>query len=140
MWTEIAVGDAADPWSVGPVDVSDFVRYAGASGDFNRLHYDNEYARSAGFPSIFAQGMFQAGLLGSFATSWLGPSGVRHLRVRFVDVVWPGDTLTCTGEVAKKYLQDDEPRIDVDLSCWRQTGTLVVSGSATFALGTAHRA
>jgi acyl dehydratase len=140
VWTEIAVGHAAEPWSVGPVGVSDFVRYAGASGDFNPLHYDEEYAKSAGFPSIFAQGMFHAGLLGTFATSWLGPGGIRHFQVRFVDAVWPGDTLTCTGHVIKKYLQNDEQRVDVDLSCRRQTGTLVLSGSATFALGTARRA
>lgn len=138
MRTEIAVGDRAEPWSVGPVDVSDFVRYAGASGDFNRLHYDRDYARAAGFPSVFAQGMFHAGLLATFATNWLTSEGVRRFQVRFVDVVWPGDTLTCAGEVTHKYIDGEEERVDVDLSCRRQTGTLVLRGSATFALGATH--
>ena len=135
LWNEIAVGDAAEPWSVGPLDVADFVRYAGASGDFNRLHYDDAYARSAGFPSVFAQGMFQAGVLGAFVTTWLEPRGVRRFQVRFVEVVWPGGILTCTGQVTSKYLHDDEQRVDVDILCRRQTGTVVVRGSATFALG-----
>ena len=54
----IAVGDAPAPRVVGPLSVADFVRYAGASGDFNPLHYDETIARAAGFESVFAQGMF----------------------------------------------------------------------------------
>jgi acyl dehydratase len=129
---EIAIGDTAEPWSVGPVDVADFVRYAGASGDFNRLHYDELYARSAGFPSVFAQGMFQGGVLAGYAAAWLGPRAARRFWMRFVDVVYPGDTLTCTGEVVDKYFEDGEQRITVDLRCRRQTGDVVVQAAATF--------
>lgn len=133
-WEETTVGVAADPWTVGPVDVADFVRYAGASGDFNRLHYDQDYARAAGFPSVFAQGMFDAGVLAAYAVAWLGPGGVRRFQARFVEVVWPGDTLICTGEIVRKYVEANERRLDVDLICARQTGEVVVRGSATFAL------
>jgi acyl dehydratase len=133
--TEIAVGDVAEPWTVGPVEIADFVRYAGAAGDFNRLHYDESYARSAGFPSVFAQGMFQAGVLAAYASSWLGPREVRRFFVRFVDVVWPGDTLTCTGEVVRTYVHENEQCVDIDLLCRRQTGDAVVRGSATFHVG-----
>ena len=132
---EIAVGAAAEAWSVGPVDVADFVRYAGASGDFNRLHYDESYARSAGFPSVFAQGMFQGGVLAASAAAWLGPHSVRRFWMRFVDVVYPGDTLTCTGEVVDKYFEDGEERISVELWCRRQTGDVVVQAAATFVVG-----
>lgn len=134
LWEDVSVGDAGEPWRVGPVDVADFVRYAGASGDFNRLHYDEGYARAAGFPSVFAQGMFDAGVLAAYAAAWLGPEGVRRFQARFVEVVWPGDTLTCTGEIVRRYVEGEERRVDVDLVCARQTGEVVVRGSATFAL------
>jgi acyl dehydratase len=116
--------------------VADFVRYAGASGDFNPLHYDEAHARSAGFPSTFAQGMLSAGLLGSYAADWLGPGGVRRFQVRFLGIVWPGDTLTCAATVTDAYEQDGERRVDVDISATRQTGAMAVRGTATFALTT----
>lgn len=133
-WEQVAVGDTGDPWIIGPLDVGDFVRYAGASGDFNPLHYDGAYARAAGFPSVFAQGMFDAGVLATYAAVWLGPEGVRRFHARFVEVVWPGDTLTCTGEIVRIYAERDERLVDVDLVCAQQSGSVVVVGSATFAL------
>jgi acyl dehydratase len=82
-----------------PLTRTMFVRYAGASGDFNPMHYDNTLARAAGYPSVFSQGMHSAALLASFAVDWLGAETVRRFAVRFREQVWPGDVLTCSGEV-----------------------------------------
>jgi acyl dehydratase len=131
---EIAVGAAAPPRTTAPLTVADFVRYAGASGDFNPLHYDEAHARGAGFASTFAQGMLSAGLLGSYVADWLGPAGLRRFQVRFVDVVWPGDSLTSAATVTRAYDRDGERLVDVELSATRQTGAVAVSGTATFAL------
>ena len=88
---------------MGPVTRTDFVRFAGAGGDFNPLHHDEEYARAAGFPTVFAMGQFQAGLLARFAADWLGAEHVRSYRVRFKAKVWPGDVLVLRGrEVARE--------------------------------------
>jgi acyl dehydratase len=103
--------------TVGPVTCTDFVRYAGAGGDFNRIHHDDEYARGLGFPSVFAMGMWSAGLLGAYAADWLGVAQIRELGVRFRAPVWPGDELVL--EVA-----DSEPVND-------QAVSLVVRGGAT---------
>jgi acyl dehydratase len=132
----LAVGTAATPRTFGPLTRQMFVRYAGASGDFNPMHYDDELARSAGFPSVFSQGMHQAALLATFAVDWLGPENVRRFRVRFLEQVWPGDVLTCQG-VVSALAQGEEGRIvTVDLSCTRQTGGLAISGAAEFVLPT----
>jgi acyl dehydratase len=130
----LAVGDAPPPRVVGPLSVADFVRYAGAAGDFNPLHYDEAIARAAGFESVFAQGMFSAGVLASFAADWLGADAVRRFQVRFVEVVYPGDTLTCAATVVRCYGDGDggERRADLVLTCTRQTGALAVRGEATF--------
>ena len=131
---DIKVGDMAEERSFGPLTREMFVRYAGASGDFNPMHYDDEYARSAGFPSVFAQGMYQAGLLSTFATDWLGPDNVRRFQVRFREQVWPGDVLTCRGEVVGVEAGEEGRLVTVRLTCTRQTGGVAVTGSADFLL------
>ncbi|HVL82182.1 MAG TPA: MaoC family dehydratase N-terminal domain-containing protein [Actinomycetota bacterium] len=74
-----------------------FVRYAGASGDFNPIHWDEEYAASAGYPSVFGMGMFTAGVLASFLARWQGAHTIRSFAVRFVGLLWPGENVVCTG-------------------------------------------
>ena len=120
------------PWTVGPVTRTDFVRYQGASGDMNPIHHDQAFAEAAGYPTPFSVGMFQAGLLATYATDWLGAENVRSFRVRFLEQVWPGDVLTCTAQILREYEQDGAGRIDLELDCARQTGGLAVKAWATF--------
>jgi len=82
---------------VGPLTRTDIVRFAGAGGDFNPLHHDEEYARAAGFPTVFAMGQFQAGLLSRLAAEEFGLEHVRSFKVRFKAKVWPGDVLVLRG-------------------------------------------
>ncbi|MFF1732149.1 MaoC/PaaZ C-terminal domain-containing protein [Streptomyces sp. NPDC058247] len=129
----IVVGTKAGPREFGPLTTQMFVRYAGASGDLNPMHYDDLQARAAGYPSVFSQGMHQAALLATFATDWLGARAVRRLQVRFREQVWPGDVLSCSGEVTEVRPSDDGTRlVTVALTCTRQTGGVAISGSADF--------
>lgn len=130
--TALGVGTQAPPRDFGPLTRQMFVRYSGASGDLNPMHYDDEMARSAGYPSVFAQGMFSAALLAGFATDWLGAPGVRRFGVRFREQVWPGDLLTCSGTVTAVSAESDAHRVSVELTAARQTGGVAVSGSAEF--------
>jgi acyl dehydratase len=133
-WQDLDEGAGTEPLVVGPLTRTDFVRYQGASGDFNPIHHDEEYAKAAGFPTVFSVGMLQAGILARFATDWLGAGNVRTFGFQFREQVWPGDTLTCEGTVTKRYEDDGERRVDLDLVCTRQTGGTAVKGWATFAL------
>jgi len=116
----------------GPVTRTDFVRYQGASGDMNPIHHDEEFAKKAGFPAPISVGMYQAGLLATWATDWLGADNIRNYRVRFREVVLPGDTLTCQGEVVREYTEDGEKWVDLELTCTRQTGGVAIQAWATF--------
>jgi acyl dehydratase len=82
---------------IGPLTRTDIVRFAGAGGDFNPLHHDEEYARAAGFPTVFSMGQFQAGLLSRLVAEELGTENVRAFKVRFKAKVWPGDVLIMRG-------------------------------------------
>ena len=98
----IKVGDAIPTVTIDNVSRPDFVRYAGASGDFVPLHYDQTFVEAAGIPTVFAQGMWTAGCLSRCLTDYAGAGQVRHFKVRFARQVWPGDTLTCRGTVTGK--------------------------------------
>jgi acyl dehydratase len=126
------VQTAPPPLVVGPITRTDFVRYQGASGDMNPLHHDETFARKAGYEAPLAIGMFSAGVLATYATDWLGAEAVRRFRIRFMEQAWPGDVLTCTGEITRKYEVDGQPLVDVELACARQTGGVSVKVWATF--------
>jgi acyl dehydratase len=84
----------------GPINRADIVRYAGASGDFNPIHTDEDYARRTGAPTVFAMGMLPAGYLAHAVSDWFGgPQHLRRYKVRFTTRVWPGDELVCSGRV-----------------------------------------
>ena len=68
-----------------------FVRYAGASGDFNPMHHDDTIATQVGNPSVFGHGMLTAGLMARVVKDWFGPEAMRRFQVRFSKQVWPGD-------------------------------------------------
>ena len=91
-----------DPITIGPVSRTDFVRYQGASGDMNPVHHDELFAQNAGFKAPLGIGMYHASVLSNWATDWLGPDNVRKVKLRWKQSVWPGDTLTCSGKIARK--------------------------------------
>lgn len=86
---------------------ADLVRYAGASGDFNPIHWSERTATGVGLPGVVAHGMLTMALAGRLVTGWVGdPSAVREYAVRFTrPVVVPDDDegalLELTGKVAE---------------------------------------
>jgi peroxisomal enoyl-CoA hydratase 2 len=121
---DVAVGDTAPKVVVEGLTPRDFVQYAGASGDFNPIHYDQEYARELGNPGVFGQGMLTMGFAAHVAADWFGVGHVREFGTRFTSRVWPGDTVTVTGEVTSV----DQPTVTADLTATRQTGETVLTG------------
>ena len=85
------------PVTYGPLTRSDLVRYAGASGDFNPLHHDHEFATKAGLPDVMAHGMLSAGLLASALTQWFGAGCV--LATQYVFASRSGQE-TCWWQLA----------------------------------------
>ena len=81
---------------------ADLVRYAGASGDFNPIHWNERTARSVGLPDVIAHGMFTMALAGRFLSEWAGdPAAVTEFGVRFsAPVVVPDDDKGALVEVS----------------------------------------
>jgi acyl dehydratase len=97
----VAVGDALPPLTVR-VTRADLVRYAGASGDFNPIHWSDRVATGVGLPGVIAHGMLTMALASRVVTAWVGdPGAVRGYSARFTrPVVVPDDDEGATVEVA----------------------------------------
>lgn len=91
----------------GPVTTTQLVMYAGASGDFNRIHYDPAFAQEAGLGGVIAHGMLTMGFAAQLLTDWGGPgSFVQAIDARFLSPVRPGDTVRLRGVVTSLSEQD----------------------------------
>jgi acyl dehydratase len=118
--------------TVGPITRTDIVRFAGASGDFNPLHHDEDRARAAGFPGVFAMGQMQAGMLSRLATDRLGLRAIRTYRVRFSAKVWPGDVLLLRGSAESRDREETgDELVHCVLEAVRQDGEVAVKAWVT---------
>ncbi|MFM8155216.1 MAG: MaoC family dehydratase [Actinomycetes bacterium] len=120
-FADIAVGFEL-PAQEFPITRADLVRYCGASGDFNVIHWNERVATSVGLPNVIAHGMFTMAEAVRVVTDWLGdPGALLEYGCRFTrPVVVPDDdngaTLTVTAKVTEKR-DDNTALITVTASC-----------------------
>jgi acyl dehydratase len=106
-YADVQAGAQLEPKSY-QVTRLDLVKYAGASGDFNTIHWNERVARSVGLPNVIAHGMFTMAQAGRFASEWAGdPGAIVEFGVRFSSpVVVPDDdhgaTIELSGTVQEK--------------------------------------
>lgn len=105
-YDEVSAGDELEGWEY-KVERVHLVMYAGASGDFNPIHWNEAFAKAVGLPDVIATGMHTMGRIGQYVTDWCGdPGAVVRFRNRFTaPVVVPNDggaTVAVTGKVAEK--------------------------------------
>jgi acyl dehydratase len=94
------------------------VRYAGASGDFNPIHYRDDFAQSVGLDGVLAHGMLTMGAAVQVAVNWVGDAGkvidygVRFTKPVFVDAK-DGAVLVVTGKIGEIDAENSEVRVDL---------------------------
>jgi acyl dehydratase len=101
---------------------TDLVRYAGACGDFNPIHWSDRIARSVGLPGVIAHGMFTMALVARAVTGWTGdPAAVLELKVRFARPVVVPDTDEGTevivSAVVKSTTDEGYPILNLTATC-----------------------
>jgi len=117
-YDDVEVGDQVGPVAV-PITRADLVRYAGASGDFNPIHWNERFAREVGLPDVIAHGMFTMALAARLVTTWAGePSALVDYGVRFTrPVVVPDDGTGATVEFSAKVKEKlDGNRVRLEVS------------------------
>lgn len=130
----VSVGDAIPELTLPPINKVMLARYAGASGDFNPIHLDEDQAKAGGLPGIIAHGMLSMALLGRGITAWVPKRNIRKFSTRFVAMARLGDTITCKGTVRAKSEEGGEKLVELEMIAENQDGVKTLKGSATVAL------
>ncbi|MBM3674959.1 MAG: acyl dehydratase [Actinobacteria bacterium] len=132
-WSSLTVGDAL-PELVLDVTATRIVAGAIASRDLMPVHHDRDYANQQGAPDIFMNILSDTAYCSRFLTDWAGPDAfVRRLAIRLGVPVFPGHTLTFTGEVTRLTREHDEGLVEIELRAVNDLGEHV-SGTATINL------
>jgi acyl dehydratase len=125
------------PSQTFPIRRLDLIRYAGASGDFNVIHWNERVATSVGLPNVIAHGMFTMALAVRVVTDWVGdPGAVQEYGVRFTrPVPVPDDDEGATVEVSGTVaVLLDDSRVRVDLKAVHADQTVLGRAQAVVAL------
>jgi acyl dehydratase len=130
----VQVGDQLPSLRVAAVDRTMLALFAGASGDHNPIHIDTDFARNAGMPDVFAQGMLGMAWIARLITVWAAQSTLRRLEVRFLGITHLGNAMLCSGRIVEKLEQDGEHCVRIELQSVNQFGQAKIVGEALVAL------
>jgi acyl dehydratase len=130
----VQVGDELPALQLPPVNRTALALFAGASGDHNPIHIDTDFARKAGMPDVFAQGMLGMAWLGRLLTQWAPQSQLRRFDVRFQGITHLGHAVRCTGRVVEKLEHRGEPCVRIEVLSVNQYGQVRIAGEALVAL------
>jgi acyl dehydratase len=128
--SELAVGSPLPELRKEAITKVQLVKYAGASGDYNLIHTDDETARRVGLDGVIAHGMLSMAFLGEYLCWLSGPASIRRLSARFVEMVRPGDVLTCHGRVKAMETDASGRRLTLELWAENQRAQQVTTGEA----------
>lgn len=123
-------GDPLPELVKDPVSRTQLVKYAGASGDFNSIHYDDEAARAGGLDGVIAHGMLSMGFLGQFVENTFGAGSYKRLEVRFQGMVKLGEVITCRGVITDITEEQSRSYATCEIEAVDSSGRVVTTGEA----------
>jgi acyl dehydratase len=137
------IGQQLTPLVKPPITQEQLRRYSEASGDYNPIHLNEQAAQQVGLDGVIAHGMLSMAFLGQFVNLQIaGIPGARieQLKVRFLNMVRLGDTLTCQG-VVKTQMTNGDLSQSIAIECWaqNQNGDKVTSGESVILIQGASR-
>lgn len=138
-YSDIEVGSEMPEYVCTPLNRTHLVRYAGASGDFNPLHYDQTFVKSIGFKTVIAHGMLIMGMVGEAITAWTGNKNLKKFNVRFLSMTEPVDlddqertkdraTIIIRGKVVRKFEENGEQNFECNVTAQDALGSKKLSG------------
>jgi acyl dehydratase len=133
-FNEVKVGDELPSLTLPPVSRATLALYAGASGDHNLIHIDQDFARKSRMPDVFAHGMLSVAYLGRLLTGWVAQERIRSLSVRFTGITHLYNVPTCSGRIVEKFEKDGEKRVKIAVKSANQYGEEKIIGEAVVAL------
>ena len=111
-----------------PITKVQLVKYAGASGDFNPLHFDEEYAKTRGLKKLIAHGMLSMGFLSEYVESVFGVGKIKKLQVNFKSMVFIGEEITCSGKINNLDTEEGREFALCSIEAKNSEGNIVTAG------------
>lgn len=131
IYEELQEGQNLESLEKEAVTKVQLVKYAGASGDYNPLHTNDEFAKKIGMPGVIAHGMLVMGFLGEYVMKLAGTSAVpTNFKMRFGAMTRPGDAITCSAIVKNVYKEDEQRFVSISLIAEKGPKEVVGSGEA----------
>jgi acyl dehydratase len=139
MAEQVYFEDIAEGSDITPLDklptTRQLVMWAGASGDYNPIHYDKDYAQGRGLSGVVVPGQLVCAFLGQLVTDWMGEQGtLKKLSCSYKGMNYPGEAITCKGKVLKKVVADGEHRVECNIWAENARGEKTVTGGAVVVL------
>lgn len=115
-------------------------RYAAVNYEFVDIHMDDEAGKAAGYPGAFGMGNLRLSYLHNMLRGWIGEKGViRRVSCQYRGPNLKNDTMTCRGTVSRKYEEDGQHLVELEVWIENQKGEVISPGSATVMLPTSRK-
>ena len=138
-YEDIEVGEEITPLVKQPT-TRQLVMWAGASGDYNPIHYDKDHARSRGLDGVIVHGQLVYCFLGQLMTDWVGEGGsLLKLTCSYRGMNFPGEEITCRGKVTRKYVENGQQHVECSVWVDNTRGEKTVSGRAVVVMPSRSR-
>ena len=133
-WDDVKEGEALPEIRKAP-GVTQLVKYAAGSGDFNPLHHDYAFPQAKQIGSIIVHGRFKYASLGEVVSNWLGHAGrIKSLSCQYRGMDRPDQPIVCGGAVKRKWVENGEKLVELELWTKNEKGQNTTPGSAVVAL------
>tara|TARA_Y100000996_G_scaffold366305_1_gene311532 strand:- start:356 stop:766 length:411 start_codon:yes stop_codon:yes gene_type:complete len=130
--TNIIVGDEIPEVIIEPLQQQDLIKYAKASGDYNPIHLDKNFANNVGLDNVIVHGMLIMAHLGKSIANSMTIPYLKHFSVQFSSITTLGEKLICSGQVIKIEKDKEKKIISLNLKVLNLSNDVKILGRAIF--------
>ena len=130
--TNIIVGHEIPEVIIEPLQQQDLIKYAKASGDYNPIHLDKNFANNIGLDNVIVHGMLIMAHLGKSIANSITISYLKHFSVQFSSITTLGEKLICSGQVIKIEKDKEKKIITLNLKVLNLSNDIKILGKAIF--------
>ena len=130
--TNIIVGDEIPEVIIEPLQQQDLIKYAKASGDYNPIHLDKNFANNIGLDNVIVHGMLIMAHLGKSIANSMTIPYLKHFSVQFSSITTLGEKLICSGQVIKIEKDKEKKIISLNLKVLNLSNDVKILGRAVF--------
>ena len=130
--TNIIVGHEIPEVIIEPLQQQDLIKYARASGDYNPIHLDKNFANNIGLDNVIVHGMLIMAHLGKSIANSMTIPYLKHFSVQFSSITTLGEKLICSGQVIKIEKDKEKKIISLNLKVLNLSNEVKILGRAIF--------